>query len=41
MAGLVKLNLERSVVALVNRDSSLCKSVIADDTDVDEAERTV
>ncbi|MEM1082488.1 MAG: phosphate signaling complex protein PhoU [Verrucomicrobiota bacterium] len=41
MAGQTRLNLERAVQALLERDVDLCKVVIADDNDVDEMQRTI
>ncbi|GAA5483546.1 phosphate signaling complex protein PhoU [Haloferula sargassicola] len=36
-----RLNLQRSIDGLLTRDLDLCKAVIADDNEVDEAERTI
>lgn len=41
MADQTRLNLERAVHGLLNRDMNHCRAVIADDDDVDEAERRV
>jgi phosphate transport system protein len=41
MAGQTRLNLERAVSGLMTRDLDLCRAVIADDDDVDEAERKI
>ncbi len=41
MAGQTRLNLERAVHGLMTRDLDRCRAVIADDNDVDEAERQV
>ena len=38
MASLTRQNLERSMLALLNRDIDLARSVIGDDTEVDELE---
>ncbi|MBB5349859.1 phosphate transport system protein [Haloferula luteola] len=36
-----RLNLQRAVEALIQRDIDRCKAVIADDSEIDEAERSV
>ena len=41
MAGQAQLNFERSMEALVNRDSELAKAVVADDDEVDDFERRI
>ncbi len=41
MAGQTRINLERSIQGLLNRDIDLCRAVIADDADVDETEREI
>lgn len=41
MGGIARLNLERAMQGLTTRDLDLCRMVIADDTDVDEAERRI
>lgn len=41
MAAQTRLNLERAVTGLLKRDLDLCRAVIADDSDVDEAERQI
>lgn len=41
MAGQARINLERAVGALFDRNVDICKGVIADDNDVDEAERKI
>lgn len=41
MASQTRLNLERSISGLLGRDLDLCRAVIADDNDVDEAERDI
>lgn len=41
MAGQARLNLERAIAGLMKRDVDLCRAVIADDNEVDEAERQI
>lgn len=41
MAGQSRLNLERAMAGLLERDADLCKAAIADDSDVDQAEVTI
>jgi len=41
MAGQTRLNLERAIHGLMERDLDRCRAVIADDSDVDEAEREI
>lgn len=41
MASQSLLNLERAVTSLSSRDIDLCRAVIADDNDVDDAERRI
>ncbi|BCX49677.1 phosphate transport system regulatory protein PhoU [Haloferula helveola] len=41
MADMAKHNIDRAIRALVEQDLDLCRTVIADDNEVDEAERRV
>lgn len=41
MGGIARLNLDRAMQGLRERDADLCKIAIADDTEVDEAERSI
>lgn len=41
MAALTRLNLERAIRALMERNAELANSVIADDDEIDEAERVI
>jgi phosphate transport system protein len=41
MAGQTRLNLERAIQGLLERDIDRCKVVIADDSDVDELQRSI
>jgi phosphate transport system protein len=41
MAGQTRLNLERAIQALLERDLDRCKVVIADDNDVDDLQRKI
>ena len=41
MASQCLLNLERAITGLMKRDIDLCRAVIADDNDIDEAERNI
>jgi phosphate transport system protein len=41
MAGQARFNLERAIQALLSRDLEKCRAVIADDTEVDDAEMRV
>lgn len=41
MSGQTRLNLERAVQALLERDIDRCKAVVADDNDVDDLQRSV
>ena len=41
MGGIARLNLDRAMQGLRDRDADLCKIAIADDTEADEAERRI
>jgi phosphate transport system protein len=41
MAGQTRLNLERAIQGLLERDVDRCKAVVADDSDVDDLQRTI
>ena len=41
MAGQTRLNLERAIQGLLERDLEKCKAVVADDDEVDEAEKRI
>lgn len=41
MGGMARLNLDRAMEGLRDRDVDLCKIAIADDTEIDEAERRI
>lgn len=41
MAGQTRLNLERAMAGLLERNADTCRAVIADDSDVDDSERTI
>ncbi|MGB6221431.1 phosphate signaling complex protein PhoU [Haloferula sp.] len=41
MAGQTRLNLERAIQGLLERDLDRCKAVVADDSDVDDLQRSI
>lgn len=41
MAGQTRLNLERAIQGLLERDIDRCKAVVADDSDVDDLQRSI